>query len=727
MTTTDLDTGTGTVRCTTSQDAAGRLGQAVLRPRSVAILGASDDERKVTSRPLRFLRGAGFSGTVYPINPRRETVLGERAWPSLEALPEVPDHVFVMVGQHRVMDAVAECGRIGVPVVSILSGGFSEGGAESENRKREVLRVAREYGVRIIGPNSIGLANPATGLMLTANATFAESDIPAGTSFVASQSGSVIGAIMTRAKARGIGFAGLVSTGSEIDVTLGELCTAVLDEPAVDSFTLFMESLENAAELAAFATAARDRGKPVTVYKLGRSEAAAGLSVSHTGALAGEDAEADALFRACGFARVDNFEALFETSSLQRRLARYELPRRPRVGVVTSTGGGAAMLVDQFEQRGVAVTRPSAEVFAAIRDTAGADVEDNLIIDLTLAGTRRDKVRATLEILQASGEFDLIAFVIGSSARLNPELAVNAVIDAAELPVPMVAWALPDALPTLTMLEAGGIPSYRTAEACADSVAAVLGASGHEELTPALVGPAPAGRRRTLDELASASVLAGVGVRFPETVVLAPGERPTAPLRYPVVVKGLSDRLPHKSDAGAVVLGVEDADGVARAGQVIRDNVAAARPDVLLDKVIVQEMVDDAVMEVLVGYRRSDTVGPVVVLAAGGVEVELYKDSALRLAPVSREVAEDMVREVRATELARGFRNRPRGDVAALVDAVVAVSRLAVEAPHVVEAELNPVAVRGEGVGVIALDALVTVAVADAADAAVRTTSEAGS
>ncbi|MEV3965564.1 acetate--CoA ligase family protein [Nocardia sp. NPDC050193] len=681
------------------------LGRALSAPRSVAIIGASDDARKTTARPLRFLRRQDFAGAVYPVNPRRETVLGERAWPDIASLPEVPDHVFIVADTRLVVAAVRDCGRAGVPLVTVLSGGFG-GPGEGAERLRELLAVAAEYGVRVIGPNSIGVVNPRNGLMLTANAAFAEEGIPVGSSFVASQSGSVIGALMTRAKARGLGFAGFVSTGSEVDLTLGEICAATLDDPEVGSYTLFMESLEHAADLAAFAVEAAARAKPVTVYKLGRSDAAAALAVSHTGALSGEDDEADAFFRACGFARVDNFEALIETEALQRRVGPPTTAAGRRVAVITSTGGGAAILVDQLETLGVTVTRPSRKVFDRL-EGLGLDVAESLIVDLTLAGTRHDLVDGALKVLRDSGEFDLVLFVIGSSARLNPELAVSAIAEHAAGPVPVAAWALPDALESVRRLHEAGVPAFRTAEACAQAVAATLGRRP--------VDPETFRTRRTelpvqthaLDEAASAAVLASLGIRFPVTTTCGVDGVPAAEPRFPVVVKALSDRLPHKSDAGAVVLGVEDRAGLGVATSTIVAAVADYDATVPVDRFLVQEMIEETVFEALVGYRVSPTVGPLVLLAAGGVYTEIYEDSALRLAPVTADVAREMVEEVKATAIARGFRGKPEGDLDALVDAVVRVSRLALERSDVVEAEVNPLAVLPRGRGVVALDALV--------------------
>ena len=274
----------------------------------------------------------------------------------MAALPAVPEHAYILTPTEAVLDSVADCARAGVKIVSILASGFSESGAEGVAREAALGRIARDTGIRIIGPSSLGVAHPAAALLLTANAAFAEPELPRGRVFVASHSGSMIGALLSRGKARGIGFAGLISVGGEVDVSLGEICMATLDDPDIDGYLLFLESLRNGAWMRAFAIAAHQRGKPVIAYKLGRSDAAAEMTATHTGALAGEDDVADAFLKDCGIARLGVLESLIEAFPLARRLPVHGgARRRQRVGVVTTTGGGAAMLVDQVGIRDVTV------------------------------------------------------------------------------------------------------------------------------------------------------------------------------------------------------------------------------------------------------------------------------------------------------------------------------------------------------------------------------------
>ncbi|RYY94315.1 MAG: hypothetical protein EOO24_25005 [Comamonadaceae bacterium] len=437
------------------------LARLLLAPASVALYGGSDDPGKPAGRPQAFLRNAGFQGTVHVINPSRSEVQGVRAWPSLAALPQVPEHVFILVGAGKVEEAVRDCAALGVPVATILADGFAEQGAQGLARQARLVAIARAGGMRLLGPSSIGIANPRNGLLLTANAAFAEPGLRAGDVFCASHSGSMIGALLSRGVARGIGFAGLVSVGSEADLSLGEICEATLDDSGIGGYLLFLESLRHAGDLQRFARKAAERGRPVVAYKLGRSQAAARMAETHTGAVAGEDAVADAFLKDCGIARVGVLDALLETLPLA---ARVPLPRtgaRPsRVGVVTTTGGGAAMAVDQLALRGVTVQAPSEHTLAAIA-AAGVQVRPGQVLDLTLAGTRHDVMTPVLRILRAAPEFDLVLATIGSSARFQPELAVAPLLEEGEGRNPLAVMLVPDAPQALATLTDAGVPCFR--------------------------------------------------------------------------------------------------------------------------------------------------------------------------------------------------------------------------------------------------------------------------
>jgi acyl-CoA synthetase (NDP forming) len=701
------------------------LAQALLAPRSVAIVGQSNDAGKTAGRPLKFLRQAGYAGRIYPVNERRDMVLDERAWPTLSALPEVPEHAYIVTGTQAAIEAVRECGRLGVKVATVLADGFTEAGPEGLARVAQLRDVTTRTGLRIVGPSSLGVVNLAAKVMLTANAAFDEHPLPVGRIFAASHSGGMIGALLSRGAARGIGFAGLVSVGNEVDLSLGEICSATLDDPAIEGSMLFLESLRHADPLRAFALAAAQRNKPILAYKLGRSSEARELAISHTGALAGEDDVAQAFLADCGIARVDTLDGLIEGLPLLARVpvrATLTGTRRPRVGVVTTTAGGATMVVDPLAVRGIGIEPPSAATLARLR-AAGIDVKPARLIDLTLAGTRYESMKAALDVIVTAPEFDLVLAVVGSSARFHPDLAVKPIIDCAGSAKPIAAYLVPDAPAALAALSRAGVPNFRTPESCADAIAAALRRRTPRVIAartqPAGIGDtaSPGTSPRWLDELKTYALLDRLGIaRAPAIAIDVPHPDPppsaregaaALPFPYPVAVKALAAGIAHKTDVGGVMLGIRDGDGLQAAIRQISANVAQGRPGIRMERVLVQPMIS-GLGEVLIGYRVDRDVGPIVLVAAGGVFTEIYRDRSLRLAPVDLATAQAMIAEVRGLTPLAGYRGLPAGDLAALAQAIVALSGLAViDDPVVLEAEINPLIVRPAPLGVVAVDALV--------------------
>jgi len=684
------------------------LRDALFSPRSVAIVGQSDDASKAAGRPLEFLRRIGYAGRVYPINPRRETVLGERAWPALAALPEPPEHAYIVTPTQAAVAAVEECGALGVKVATVLADGFAEAGAEGMARETRLRETCARTGIRIVGPSSLGVVDLRTRVMLTANAAFDEKDFPLGRIFAASHSGSMIGALMSRGKARGTGFAGFVSVGNEVDLSLGEICAATLDDPDIDGYMLFLETMRHADTLRRFALSAAERGKPIIAYKLGRSDAARELAVSHTGALAGEDDVANQFLRSCGIARVDTLEGLIEGPPLLSRVPAAARGGRKRVGVVTTTAGGATMVVDPLASRGVTVEPASTATLARIA-AAGIEVKPARLVDLTIAGARYETMKATLDILTAAPEFDLVLAVIGSSARSQPEITVRPIIDSAGAARPLAAFVVPDAPEALAMLSRAGVPNFRTPEACADAIAAALSRQPPRPL-PARSAAPVASNGPVLDELAASALLDRLGIARAPSVALEVGiaRAPPLPFAYPVAVKVLCAEIAHKTDVGGVALGVVDGEALIAAIQNIAATVAERRPGARVGRVLVQPMVS-GLGEVLLGYRVDRDVGALIMVASGGVLTEIARDRSLRLAPIDLATAHEMIAEVRSLMALAGYRGRPAGDFDALARAMVALSQLADDA-SIAEAEINPLIVRPAGEGVVAVDALVKLA-----------------
>ncbi len=635
------------------------LARALFAPRAVALVGASGDPAKNTARPQRYLRKHGYRGRIVPVNPKRAEVLGEPAFSSLDAAPGRIDHAFILMKE--VEEAIEACGRRGIPVASVFSDGFADAGPPGAERQRKLVERATALGVRLLGPNSMGVIDVPGRLALSVNAVLDMEALPAGATSVVSQSGTMLGTMLSRGAARGLGFAKLVSVGNEADLGVGELVELLADDADTQVILLFLETVRDAGRLAAAARAAHARGKPVVAYKLGRSALGEALARSHTGALAGSDAALDAYFRDCGIARVDLLETLIEVAPLVRGHRPPGLAHAGRVAVVTTTGGGAASVVDRLGMRGVELAS---------------------LNDLTMTATQAS-YGDTLERLLASPECDAVLAVVGSSAQFHPQLAVDPILACKSEAKPVAVFLTPHAEESLALLAAQGIAAFRTPEACADALATYLAWRAPRD-TRRLAAP------RTLprDPFALFSALG---------VPIAEGEIAAAPdyahtIGYPVAMKLAG--VAHKTDRQGLRLNIENRKEFDEALHAF-----AGKP------LLVQKM-HSGLAEAIVGYRDDPVVGPLVLVGAGGILAELYRDFALRIAPVSEAEAAEMIAKVKGFAVLRGYRNLPPGDLAALAQVVSKVSTLALlPGAPVAEAEINPLLVKGDGV--VALDALV--------------------
>ncbi|WP_255469003.1 acetate--CoA ligase family protein [Achromobacter sp. UMC46] len=689
------------------------FADALLSPRAVALVGASGDVRKNTARPLRFMRKHGYTGAVYPINAARADILGERAYPSLAGLPGPVDHVFVMIPGSDVAALLPACAQAGARVVTIYSDGFGETGPDGQARQAALVAQARGLGLRLLGPNSIGLADLHTGGILSVNAAFEADTLLAGDISMVSQSGSMMGSLLSRAAARGFGFAKSVSVGNESDISVGEVVDALVDDPHSKVILLFLETLRDAPTLARALTRARACGKPVIAYKLGRSEQGDALAQSHTGAMAGNDAAVDAFLKAHGVMRVQHLETLFEMAPLASRYARPQ--RAPaaatgpaaRVAVITTTGGGAATVVDNLGLHGLAAVAPPPE-FVRLIAQAGLNIRETPVIDLTLAATSA-QYKMLLEHLLRADWCDAVLSVVGSSAQFHPGLAVKPLLEADKPDgKPLAVFLAPEAPESLALLRAGGIAAFRTPEACADALSVFFADAGRPPAAGGPVAwPADLPQHGMLSEHQAGTLFRSLGVPVAGGQLLAPDALHHA-VPYPLVAKVCSPDLAHKTELGAVHVGIADAEALSDAVRRMLESVRREAPQARIDGILVQPM-ESRLIELILGYRHDPLVGPTVLLGAGGIAAELAPDFALRLAPVDVDEARRMILEVRQTRLIRGFRGLPEGDCDALAHAIAAFSRLAcVSGARVEEAEINPLFVRADGV--VAVDGLARLA-----------------
>ncbi len=680
----------------------------ILNPRSVAVVGASNDPSKLTGRPIAHLQRQNFKGPIYPINPRYEEIAGLKSYASAADLPEAPDLGVVLVGAHRVIDAVRELAARGTKAAIVLASGFGEAGEEGRRRQEQLREAAGE--MRILGPNTIGLVNLTDQIPLSASGAMEMDDFKAGNIALLSQSGGILGSLLSRAVARGIGFSKLVATGNEADLEVSDFLEALADDPATNVIALYLETVRNVQKFRVAVEKAVKAGKMIVAYKVGRSESGARSAVSHTGALAGADNVYDALFKQLGIIRAETFADLLD---IPAALAQGREMKGNRVAIVTSTGGAATVVADNVGLAGLEMVAPDAETAEKLLALELADASlDRNPIDVTLAGLQPALFRSILKILAESPSYDAIVVVVGSSSIAQPDLVAKPVLESLSLSdKPMLAYVSPDAPNIVKHLNTSGIPAFAAPESCASALAAL--AHSRTGATASALSAAktvdcsdvPSG---SLNEAEAKALFGRFGVPVPREVVAETPEAAQAAadtFDAPVVVKILSREILHKSEVGGVMLNVAPAD-VGAVCSEMQAKVSAATT-AKLEGFLVQEQVIGGV-EMILGYNRDPQLGPYVLLGAGGVTTELYQDVAIRLLPLGRADVEKMIDEIRFSALLKGFRGRPDADIDALVDTVMAFATMAETlGDRLQEAEINPVFVLPKGKGCRAGDSLV--------------------
>jgi acyl-CoA synthetase (NDP forming) len=683
----------------------------LFHPRSIAIVGASADLDKLTGRPLAYLQRHGFAGQIYPINPRYQSIAGLTCYPDVKSLPAPPDVGIVLLGAERVRDAIAELSKAGAAAAVILASGFAEAGADGQQRQRDVMAAAGS--MRLLGPNTIGLVNITDKITLSASNALQTGELIVGNIAVVSQSGGILGSLLSRAIGRGIGFSKLIATGNEADIEVSECIEYLTEDKATAVIALYLEGLCDHKRFRAAAEKAAAAGKPIVVFKVGRSESGARSAVSHTGALAGSDRVYDALFKQTGIIRAEMFADLLD---LPAALAIRQKLAGSSVAIVTSTGGAATLVADSCGMAGLdtpAPDKPTADRLTAL-EIRDASLDRNPI-DVTLSGLRPDLLRSVIQILLDSPSYDAVIVIVGSSGLGRPDLVADSVIEArAKSGKPLLVYVSPNAPNIVKHLNRHGVPAFSAPESCAVALSAMRQSgrlTAQRELASlhksrGLV--ADNFGSGLLNEAESKKLFARFGIpSVKEFAVVSAREAELAArtLNGNVVLKILSRDIAHKTDVGGVLVNINPED-VARRCEEMRAAVTKLTK-AHLEGFLVQEIVTDST-EMILGFHRDPQLGPVVLLGLGGIIAELFNDTTLRLPPVSQQDAEEMIGELKGSALLRGFRGRAKSDVDALTSAIVAFSEMIVELENrLSEAEINPLFVLPEGHGVRAGDGLV--------------------
>ena len=688
-------------------------------PRSIAVIGASTDPTSIGGRLFRNILFEGFSGPLYPVNPKTKVIGSVRAYPTIGDVPDEVDLAYIVVPQPLVLDVARQCAAAGVRGIVVISAGFSETGEEGARLEAELLEIVLDSGMRMVGPNCMGLLNTASSVRL--NGTFAPVYPPAGNVAMSSQSGALGIAILDYANQNNIGISQFVSVGNKADVSSNDLILAWEDDPETDVITLYLESFGNPKKFSRLARRI-GRRKPIIAVKSGRSEAGSRAASSHTGALASSDVAVQALFRQAGVIRVDTIDQLFDAASL---LANQPIPAGERVAVVTNAGGPAILAADALEANGLMLPELSTELREKIGSALPAEASTRNPIDLIASGGPKEFEHVTSLLLE-SGEVDAVMVIYipvfpGGAQKVADALHRSQL--AYEGDVTLLSVFMQTGEDAARYLAGGdgsrAIPAYMFPESAALALTRAVRHGQWRQRDPGreiTVDPIVESKLRALVDQALDTIpeeggwldpevvdviLDTVGLRVPRSSVVGSAQeavRVAGEFGGPVVLKVVSESALHKSDVGGVVLDVE---GEVRIEDAYKKVTHAVKD---FDGVLVQEFVDGG-HEVLIGMTQDPNFGPLVVFGLGGIYVELLQDVAFRIHPLTDVDAAEMIKEIKGAKLLDGYRNQPRGDVAALEDALLKVSGLISAVPELWEMDLNPVKVLEPGGGVVVVDA----------------------
>ena len=684
--------------------------ERLLAPRSIAIIGASEDFMKVNGRPLKFLVDKEYGGTIYPINPKYEELAGLRCYADVRDVPAFVDLAIVAVPASATAAAVEACAAKGVGGVVVFSSGFAEMGEEGRAQERALAKLARERGLPLCGPNTLGFWNAFERVIATFSQAGEGPVLPGPVAFV-TQSGAFGTAIVALARQRGIRLGYFINSGNEADLRFAEFVRYALRDPRIRVVAGYIEGLKDGDELLDVADEARALGKPIVIVKVGRSAAGARAAMSHTGSLAGSDRVYTGVFRQKGIVRAYDVDELLDAVAA---LSLAPLPAGPRIGIVTQSGGAGVLMADRAEELGLEVAELTEKTKDALRGVLPAFGSFNNPIDITAQFIAEPKLlRDALSLVVRDPNVDLAVFYLGMMERFSQVVVDNLKASIAGSSKPLlVGWAAASDSAREQMLAAGLCTLPGATRAIDGARALVEYAEALRRPQPAAIertSPPPTIRAGTWSSRASLELVQSAGIavaswRFAHDAEAA--VRAARELGFPVALKIESGEIPHKTEAGGIRLDLREDLAVREAFASVAAAAQRYAPDAKIDGVVVQAMIVGEV-EAIVGVKRSE-LGPLVMVGIGGIFVEIFEDVAFRVAPLGAADVWEMLRELRGFKLLEGARGRPRTDVEALVDLILAVSRLAVTCGEAIdEIDLNPVKVRAAGQGAVAVDALV--------------------
>jgi len=688
--------------------------EAFFNPRSVAVIGASRSKEKLGHGVLANLIEYGYPGQIYPINPKADEILGLKCYPSVLDVPGPIDLAIVVIPAQFVAAVLEECGQKGVKGVVIISAGFREAGREGVKRERKIVDIAKRYKMRLVGPNCLGIIDTVCPL----NASFAAGMPPKGTIAFMSQSGALCTAILDWALAAGIGFSHFVSLGNKADVAEVDLLEAWENDPHSNVILTYIEGLPAGRK---FMEVARrvTRRIPVIAVKAGTTSAGSRAVSSHTGSLAGSERAYEAAFRQSGVLRAESIQHLFDYSLA---FAYQPVLRGRRIAIVTNAGGPGVMATDALEREGLSLASLSRDTIEFLRTHLPPAANIYNPVDV-LGDALADRYGLALEAVLKDKNVDGVIVILTPQVMTKIEETARLVGEiAARYDKPVLGCFMGEAKVSagIKILNEHKIPNYPFPERAVGAMRAMMDYRRWLERPPLKVEEFEVDREKvkeifaqvraegrvTIGDAEAREIMQAYGIPIPQSKLARTPEEAVEiaeEIGYPVVMKVASPDILHKTDIGGVKLNIASATDVRDAFDLLVYRATRFMPDAEIWGCLVQEMVKEA-KEVIVGMNCDPQFGPLVMFGLGGIYVEALRDVSFRVAPFSRQEAEEMIREIRSYELLKGVRGERPADIAAIVDCLLRVSQLATDFPEIVELDINPLMVKEAGGGAVAVD-----------------------
>lgn len=689
----------------------------LLRPQSIAMVGASSDPSRGNGRTLRYLIEGGFAGELFAVNPRRTDVQGLRSWPCIADVPQAVDAAIVALPADSVPGALRECAEAGVRSAIVFAGGFAEMGEAGRAAQAAITGIAQDAGMLLLGPNSLGAYDARSRSFMTFSSMFEEGFAEGGRMGMVTQSGGWGSQARRLAADRGLSILQWVSTGNEADVDAAEVLHAMALDPEIDVILLYLEGVRNGRRLQEALETARASRKPVVAIKVGRSMAGRKAAASHTASLTGEDRVFDAVCRSFGVHRADSIEELLDVAYAALHAIRHRrMPAGPSTVVLSPSGGFAVHMTDQAVQHGLELPEPPPSVKRAILDMIPYASASNPVDITGQVLNQLDDFGRALDMLLAGDCYDAASVFVGmagSAPGLREGWLSTLSAAAANRPGKWLCLSILARPETIRQYENAGFAVFEDTSRMLTAHAALVKAQA-AFARPKLQAAAPmAGQAswpgKTASEVDAKRILAGLGVPLPAESVCADAREAgvvAGRLGVPVALKVVSPDIQHKTEVGGVMLNLSGAEAVQSAVLAMDKSVRTACPGADIHGYLVSAMTPAGV-DVVVGVRQDPALGAFVMFGAGGVMAEWLDDVSVRMAPVDAQEARAMIGETRISKLLNGWRGSPASDVEALVSAICAISACASFSGKPHDFEVNPLRVLPSGQGVVALDALI--------------------